>query len=92
MKEKIHTLLEIFNVKNITEPVKHVMKMGITISFILLLYSSLLLSLYIEFNTPNYLYEIGSTLFKTFSLFITFFFIYGISFNKIANDFGITKR
>ena len=92
MKKNLHSLFEVFNLNNIKEPIKHIMVSGITICFILLLFSTLLLSLYIEFDTPNYLYEVGLILFKTFSLFITFFFVYGVSFNKIANDLGITKK
>lgn len=79
-------ILEIFNFKNIREPIKYIMKVGMRTCFILLLFATLLLSLYIQFNHPNYLYEIGSTLFKTFSMFIAFFFVYGIGFNKIVND------
>ena len=80
MKEFFYTCLDF---KNYEENVKQIMNIGIRISFILLLFSVLLLSLYIQFNTPLYLYTVGSMLFKTFSMYIAFFIICGISFNKI---------
>lgn len=77
------SVLDFFYLKNIKEPIKHIMIIGMRICFVLLLFSTLLLSLYIQINHQDYLYQIGSSLFKTFSMFIVFFFVYGISFNKI---------
>jgi len=89
MRENIHNLLSLLDFMKIRNPIKNIMKIGIYLSFILALFATLLLSLYIEFNTPVYLYEIGSILLKSATMFIVFFIICGISFNKIQNDFLI---
>ena len=83
MKNSIYNL---FDFKNFEKRVKYIMETGIKISFILLLFSVLLLSLYIQFNTPPGLYTAGTILFKTFSMYISFFIVYGISFNKIISE------
>lgn len=83
MKNVFFSLLDF---KKYSQKIKQIMKIGIRISFVLLLFSVLLLSLYIQFNNPPILYTIGSILFKTFSMYIAIFIIYGISFNKIVSD------
>lgn len=89
MRKNINKLLDLFDFKKIQAPIKNIMKIGIDSSFVLVLFATLLLSLYIEFNTPICLYEIGSILLKSATMFIAFFTICGISFNKIQNDFGL---
>ena len=83
MKNIFYSLLDF---KNFEDRVKKIMILGIKISFVLLLFSTLFLSLYIQFNTPLYLYTAGTILFKTFSMYITFFVVYGICFNKIIKE------
>ncbi len=84
MNTNLKSVIEVFNLKNIKEPIRNIMITGIRVCFVLLLFATLLLSLYIQINPQDYLYQIGSSLFKAFSMFIVFFFVYGISFNKIV--------
>ena len=87
MIKNIKKMLDSFKLANLKSSIKYIMRIGISSSFVLLLFSTLLFALYIEFHFPNALYEIGCTLFKSSSMFIAFFIIYGFSFNKIACDF-----
>ena len=89
MIKNIKKVLNLFNPTCLKSSIKRTMQIGISSSFVLLLFSTLLFALYIEFHFPNFLYEIGATLFKSSSMFIAFFIIYGISFNKIASDFNL---
>lgn len=84
-----HKILSVFDTKNLKPSIKRIMKPGIRVSFILMLFSTLLLALYIQFSFPAYLYDIGSLLFKSSSTFVVYFLICGVCFNKIANDAGI---
>ena len=86
MKIENNKIFDLINLKNFHYKIKKIMSVGIRLSFILLLFSTLLLSLYIQFNNPPELYKVGSLLFKTFSMYITFFFVYGISFNQIVSS------
>lgn len=83
--EKIKKILfDFFDFTKIQKPIKNIMKLGISFCCILVLFATFLLSLYIEFHSPNYLYTIGGILFKSSTTFIVFFLICGIGFNKIA--------
>ena len=69
--------------------VKNIMFTGFKISFVLTLFSILILSIYTTSN-PNYLlFDLGISLFKSSSIFFVMFFISGIAFNKIYNSKNI---
>lgn len=89
MNNFLHKFSDIYNIEKINPKIKKIMKNGIKVSFILLLFSNLFLALYTEFGHPTYLFDIGSMMFKSSSNFIVYFIIYGICFNKILNDAGI---
>lgn len=89
MRKNQKKLPDLFNLANFKNSILTIMKTGISISFVLLLFSTLLLSLYIEFHSPNYLYELGCSIFKSSTTFIAFIIIYGFSFNKIACDLNL---
>lgn len=71
---------------NFIPKVKSIMNAGIRISFILVLFATLLMAIYISTNPSYILYDLGITLFKTFTMFMVMFFINGIAFNKIVKD------
>lgn len=71
---------------NLNLKVKKIMALGIRSNFIFLLFSTLILSIYITSNSSYIIYEVGSSLFKSFSMFIVIFFIFAIAFNQIANE------
>ena len=66
--------------------VKKIMSTGLKVCFVLSLFSTLILSLYITINPSYILYDLGTSLLKSFSMFMSFFFIYGISFNLILKE------
>ena len=63
--------------------VKAIMNTGIKICFVLTLVSVLIMSLYITANHSYILYNLGIGLFKTSTMFIVIFLIFGITFNQI---------
>lgn len=71
---------------NFIPKVKSIMNTGIKISFILVLFATLLMAIYISTNPSYILYDLGITLFKTFTMFMVMFLINGIAFNKIVKD------
>lgn len=86
MQKIFKKIIELFDFNKLESNVRKLMYCGMKISLIFLLLSLLLLELYIDFKSPNYLYYIGSQLFKANSIFITYFFICGISFNKLLKE------
>lgn len=76
---------EIFNF-NFSKDIKNIVKFGISFSFIIVLISVLILSLYITTNQSYILYSLGTLLFKSFTMFIAIFFICGIAFNTIIKE------
>lgn len=86
MNKILKEIYNIFDFSKMDVHIKKIMKKGIQFSFIILLYSVLFLSIYIHDNSLSYLYLIGSSIFKASSLFITYFLILGISFNKIISN------
>lgn len=86
MTKLSHIFLFIFDTSKLPIPLKRIMKNGIKISFVLLLFSTLLMSLYIDFQTSNNLFKISSILIKTFSNFIASFIIFGAAFNRILKE------
>lgn len=66
--------------------VKNLMATGLRISFILVLFATLIKSIYLTMNQSYIVYEIGSSLFKSFTIFMAIFFISGIAFNTILKE------
>ena len=66
--------------------VKNLMATGLRISFILVLFATLIMSIYLTMNQSYIVYEIGSSLFKSFTMFMAIFFISGIAFNTILKE------
>lgn len=76
---KIHLLIDLnFNTK-----VKNIMDIGITISFIAILFATLIMTMYLTTNPSYILFDIGISIFKSFTMFAVMFFIDGITFNSI---------
>ena len=71
---------------NLNIAVKRIMVNGIKFSFIICLFSTLLLSIYISTNHSYVLYDLGISLFKSSTTFMVVFFIYGIVFNKLIKE------
>ena len=81
-------LIKIYSLFNSTFDlrVKRIMNTGIKISFIAILFSVLIMSIYITTNQSYILFNVSMSLFKTFTTFISMFLINGIAFNKILKD------
>ena len=71
---------------NVDSKVKLIMKSGIKFSFVLILISTLVFSIYITTNKDFELYNIGVALLKSGNMFIVFFIILGICFNQILKE------
>ena len=71
---------------NISANIKNIMSVGIKICFVLTLFATFILSLYITCNPSIILYVIGSNLFKSSTTFMAIFFIFGIAFNTIKGE------
>ena len=68
------------------QKVKNLMATGLRISFILVLFATLIMSIYLTMNQSYIVYEIGSSLFKSFTMFMAIFFISGVAFNTILKE------
>lgn len=66
--------------------VKNLMATGLRISFILVLFATLIMSIYLTMNQSYIVYEICSSLFKSFTMFMAIFFISGVAFNTILKE------
>ena len=66
--------------------VKNLMATGLRISFILVLFATLIMSIYLTMNQSYIVYEIGSSLFKSFTMFMAIFFISGVAFSTILKE------
>ena len=71
--------------KNIDNKVKKIMINGFKFSFISLLFSVLILSIYTSYTLPI-LYYSGTTLFKTSLMFFADFIILGIGFDTLKKQ------
>ena len=71
--------------KNIDEKVKKIMINGFKFSFISLLFSVLILSIYTSYTLPI-LYYSGTTLFKTSLMFFADFIVLGIGFDTLKKQ------
>ena len=79
----IKKLFSIFSTKRLHSPIRKITETGIKVCFIALLFSVLLMALYIDYKPSKYLFDASSLLIHSFSMFIVFFLIMGISFNKL---------
>ena len=68
---------------NFEPSVKNIVGIGIKVSFIIMLFATLIMSIYISSNHSYILYNLGITLFRTSSMFIAMFLVNGIAFNTI---------
>ena len=85
LKISYKTLISIFGF-NLNEKAKKIMSIGIKISFVLTLFGTLLMSLYITTNPAYILFDLGTNLFKSGTCFISMFIVCGYSFSKICKD------
>ena len=76
-------LRSVFSINNLKHPINKITTLGIKISFVGLLFSALLMALYIDNKAASILFEASSALLHSFSTFIVFFLIMGFSFNRI---------
>ncbi|WP_413852557.1 hypothetical protein [Candidatus Ruminimicrobium bovinum] len=79
----IKKLFQVFSTEKLNSPIKKVTETGIKISFIALLFSVLLMTLYIDYKPSKFLFEASSLLVHSFSMFIVYFLVLGVSFNKL---------
>ncbi len=79
----IKKLFSIFSIKRLQYPVRKLTETGIRVCFIALLFSVFLMVIYIDYMPSKILFDASSLLIHSFSLFIVFFLIMGISFNKL---------
>lgn len=82
ISSKIHLLIG----SNFNTKIKNIMSTGIKISFIAILFSTLIMAIYLTTNPSYILFDIGISLFKSFTMFIAMFLIDGIAFNKIVGN------
>ena len=82
----IHIVKKIFDTSNLPDKAKKIISIGIKLSFISLLFSTLLMALYIDFKPSNSLFEISSLLIQDSSNFMVGLLIIGASFNIILKD------
>ena len=66
--------------------VKSIMVAGLKFSFILVLLSTFIMSIYLTMNHSYIVYNVGTSLFKSFTMFMAVFFINGIAFNTILKE------
>lgn len=85
IKNSLNQIISVFDFK-LNKNIERIMKIGIKLSFILTLFSTLIMSLYITSNPSYIVYDLGTSLFKASTTFITAFIIYAIVFNKILKD------
>ena len=85
IKKSYIKIYSLFN-SNFDLRVKRIMNTGIKISFIAILFSVLIMSIYITTNQSYILFSISMSIFKAFTTFISMFLISGVAFNKILND------
>lgn len=86
MTKFLHTIAFIFDTSKLPVPLKRFMNNGIKISFILLLFSTLLMALYIDFMPSNNLFRLSSLLIKSTSTFIVSFIVFGAGFNRLLKE------
>lgn len=71
---------------NYDKKVKKLMVSGIKFSFILTLFATLIMAIYISYNQSYIVYEVGTSLFKSGTMFLAMFIIVGTSFNYMIKE------
>lgn len=71
---------------NYDKKVKKLMVSGIKFSFILTLFATLIMAIYISYNNSYIVYEVGTSLFKSGTMFLAMFIIVGTSFNYMIKE------
>ena len=66
--------------------VKSLMTAVLKLSFILVLLSTFIMSIYLTMNHSYIVYNVATSLFKSFTMFMAVFFINGIAFNTILKE------
>lgn len=86
MRFFVHMIKKIFDISELPDKSRKLTINGMKVSLILLLFSTLLMALYIDFKSSNFLFEISSILIQSSSTFMVSFLIFGASFNKIIKE------
>ena len=71
---------------NYDKKVKKLMVSAIKFSFILTLFATLIMAIYISYNNSYIVYEVGTSLFKSGTMFLAMFIIVGTSFNYMIKE------
>ena len=71
---------------NYDKKVKKLMVSGIKFSFILTFLTSFVMAIYISYNNSYIVYEVGTSLFKSGTMFLAMFIIVGTSFNYMIKE------
>lgn len=71
---------------NYDKKVKNLIISGIKFSFILTLFATLIMAIYISYNNSYIVYEVGTSLFKSGTMFLAMFIIVGTSFNYMIKE------
>ena len=71
---------------NYDKKVKNLIISGIKFSFVLTLFATLIMAIYISYNNSYIVYEVGTSLFKSGTMFLAMFIIVGTSFNYILKE------
>lgn len=86
MENIMHIVKKIFDTSMLPNNARKFISIGIKTSFVILLFSTLLMTLYIDFKPSNYLFEVSSLLIQSSSNFIVGLLILGASFNRIIKE------
>lgn len=71
---------------NYDKKVKNLIISGIKFSFVLTLFATLIMAIYISYNNSYIVYEVGTSLFKSGTMFLAMFIIVGTSFNYMIKE------
>ena len=71
---------------NYDKKVKNLIISGIKFSFILTLFATLIMAIYISYNNSYIVYEVGTSLFKSGTMFLAMFIIVSTSFNYMIKE------
>ncbi len=76
------------NIKNvkIDDKIKHLIKIGLYISFLLVILSSITLFIYLNFNKNLLIYKLGLMFLKLSTVTATAFIVSGLSVDRIRRD------
>lgn len=84
-KKKIKNFINTSNI-NVNDNIKHVIKIGLYISFFLVVLASIILFIYLNFNKNLLIYKLGLMILKLSSIIATAFIVSGLSVDRIRRD------